>query len=100
MLISNDIAASNFIIGVHLHGKRCTNAVYFLNHHRAQTERGRRPDKKPGMLANKESMQPSAQTRRIERSVKRHGMLANKESMQPSAHRQEEMSAQTKDLAC
>ena len=31
---------------------------------------------------------------------KRYGMLANNESMQPSMHRQEEMSAQTKDMAC
>ena len=33
MLILNNIAASNFIIGVHLHGKRCTHTVHFLNHH-------------------------------------------------------------------
>ena len=31
---------------------------------------------------------------------KRHGMLANKESTQPSAHRQKEVGAQTKDMAC
>ena len=30
---------------------------------------------------------------------KRHGMLANNESMQPSAHRQKEVGAQTKDMA-
>ena len=33
MLILNNIAASNFIIGVHLHGKRCTHTVHFLNHY-------------------------------------------------------------------
>ena len=33
MLILNNIATPNFIIGVHLHGKRCTHTVHFLNHH-------------------------------------------------------------------
>jgi len=33
MLILNNIAASNFIIGVHLHGKRCIHTVHFLNHY-------------------------------------------------------------------
>jgi hypothetical protein len=32
-LILNTITTSNFIIGVHLHGKRYTCIVKFLNHH-------------------------------------------------------------------
>ena len=54
------------------------------------------------MLANNEREHAtwSAQTRRDERPDKRHGMLANNESMQPSMHRQEEISAQTIDIAC
>ena len=49
----------------------------------------------------KESMQPSAHKQGMSAQTKD---MANsqtmKESMQPSAHRQEEMSAQTKDMAC
>jgi len=33
MLFLNNIATSNFIIRVHLHGKRCPHTVHFLNHH-------------------------------------------------------------------
>jgi len=33
MLFLNNIAPSNFIIRVHLHGKRCPQTVHFLNHH-------------------------------------------------------------------
>jgi hypothetical protein len=32
-LIMNAVISSNFIIGVHLHGKRYTRIVRFLNHH-------------------------------------------------------------------
>jgi hypothetical protein len=41
MLILNNIATSNFVIEVHLHGKRCTHTVYFLNHHQYCTSRPR-----------------------------------------------------------
>ena len=50
----------------------------------------------------KESMQPSAH-RQEEMSAQTKDMANSqtmKESMQPSAHRQVEMSAQTKDMAC
>jgi len=33
MLILNNITTPNFIIRVHLHGKRCPHTVHFLNHH-------------------------------------------------------------------
>ena len=33
MLFLNNIATSNFIIRVHLHGKCCPHTVHFLNHH-------------------------------------------------------------------
>jgi len=52
-----------------------------------------------GICTNKARRDERAQARRDERPDKRHGMLANQESMQPSKHKQEEMSAQTKDMA-
>ena len=53
------------------------------------------------MLANQESMQPSAHRQKISAQTEDLACLqTNKESMQPSAHRQEEMSAQTEDMAC
>ena len=55
------------------------------------------------MLATKEeSMQPSAH-RQEDMSAQTKDMAFKqtmKESMQPSTHRQEEMSAETKDMAC
>jgi len=50
----------------------------------------------------KESMQPSAH-KQEEMSAKTKDMAClqtMKESIQPSAHSQEEMSAQTEDMAC
>ena len=67
------------------------------------TRRDERLDKRHGMLANKESMQPSMQPsahrKKGRRPDKGPGMVANEEITQPSAHKQE-MSAQTKDMAC
>jgi len=33
MLLVNNIVTQNFIIGVHLQGKSCTNIVHFISHH-------------------------------------------------------------------
>jgi len=49
----------------------------------------------------KESMQPSAHKQEMSAQTKDMACLQTmNESMQPSAHRQDEMSAQTKDMAC
>jgi hypothetical protein len=49
----------------------------------------------------KESMQPSAHEQEMSAQTEDLAcQQTNKESMQPSAHRQEEMSAQTEDMAC